>query len=193
MNLAWYGEGAFRLETHGVTVSIDPFDNGIGLTAPRFQYDILLTTSGPLIKPYISQKAQEQPVVSTPGMYDIKDIEIRGFTAQETTVYLLKTEELTIGILGCLANASLLEADVLEALQGVHILCVPVDAAPLVKQLEPKIVIPCFYAVPGLKREAGTLEQFTKLMGQHPEPTEKFSIKAKDINWEGSKLVILKI
>ena len=106
-----------------------------------------------------------------------------------------------LGLLGELM-AKDLSPEAMEALSGADLLFVPAGGEPyidvagavaVVKKLEPKIVIPCLYGVDGLKRKAGDVADFAKALGQKAEAQEKLTIKAKDITWEGSKLIILKI
>lgn len=199
MTLNWYGEGCFRLESRGITVAIDPFESGLGLTAPRFAASIILDTRAPIIKPYVSQKASTVHAVGGPGEYEIQGIVIHGVAVGETIAYTVATEDLTIAFLGGLASADI-DASALELLRTANIACIPVGGAPhldaaaaatLIKKLEPKIVIPSFHAITGLKRTCDPVATFEKALGQHPEPQEKLSIKAKELTWEGTKLVVL--
>lgn len=199
MTLNWYGEGCFRLESRGVTVAIDPFESGLGLTAPRFAASIILDTSAPIIKPYVSQKASEIKTVNGPGEYEIQGMMIRGVAVGSTVAYTVRAEDITIAFLGGLTSTDI-DANTLEILGAADIACVPIGGAPyldaattaaFVKKLEPKIVIPSFSAIPGLKRKCDSVTSFEKALGQHPEPQEKLSIKAKELTWEGTKLVVL--
>lgn len=200
MTLNWYGEGCFRLESRGITVAIDPFESGLGLTAPRFAASVVLDTSAPIIKPYISQKLSDVKTVGGPGEYEIQGIMIHGVAVGATIAYTVRTEDITIAFLGGLTSPDI-DASTLEILGDADIACVPVGGAPhldaptaaaFVKKLEPKIVIPSFYAIPGLKRKCDSVASFAKALSQHPEPQEKLSVKAKELTWEGIKLVILK-
>ncbi len=201
MTLNWYGEGCFRLESRGVTVAIDPFESGLGLSAPRFAASIILDTRAPIIKPYVSQKTSATHTVSGPGEYEVQGIMIHGVAVGETIAYTLRTEDLTIAFFGGLASVDI-NADALEILSAADIACLPVGGAPhldataavtLIKKLEPKIVVPSFYLIPGLKRKCDPVSVFEKVLGQHPEAQEKLSIKAKELTWEGTKLVTLTV
>jgi L-ascorbate metabolism protein UlaG (beta-lactamase superfamily) len=199
MTLNWYGEGCFRLESRGATIAIDPFESGLGLTAPRFAASIVLNTSAPIIKPYVSQKTSDVHAIGGPGEYEIQGIMIHGVAVGETIAYTVTTEDLTIAFFGGLVSADI-DASALELLGTADIVCVPVGGTPyldaaaavaLIKKLEPKIIIPSFYSVPGLKRTSDSLARFEKTLGQHPEAQEKLTVKAKELAWEGTKLVVL--
>ena len=199
MVINWYGEGSFKIQSGGLTILTDPFDSSTGLTPPRFKSDIVLTSGAP--EPYTSSKMLEGQHIFGPGEYEVQGIEVNGFPAAGGAIYIVKTEEMKLGFLGQLSSLDL-SPDAMTALRGIDILFIPIGGAPyldspsatkLIKQLEPKIVIPAFYKILGLKRAATGIEDFIKTFGQKSEPQEKLTIKAKDINWEGTKLIILTI
>jgi L-ascorbate metabolism protein UlaG (beta-lactamase superfamily) len=69
-------------------------------------------------------------------------------------------------------------------------------AAKLIKQIKPKIVIPSFYKVPGLKRQTVDLKTFLEECGLagRAETQEKLTVKKKDFGEiKKAKLVALKI
>ena len=199
MIINWYGEGSFKIQTGVVTILTDPFDSSVGLSAPRFKADIILN-SGPF-PAYKSDKEVEGHSVVGAGEYEIKGVEINGLVAGTGTIYVVKIEDMKLGFLGQLSSAALTE-NAMEMASGCDILFVPVggepylepeDAAKLIKKLEPKMVAPSFYAIDGLKRDAKELKDFEKEFGQKVSPEEKLTIKIKDITWEGTKLLTLKI
>ncbi len=68
-----------------------------------------------------------------------------------------------------------LTAEQIDQIGEVDVLFVPVgglytidakEAAAIVNQIEPKIVIPMHYALPKLKFKLGEVEQFLKVMGE---------------------------
>ena len=198
MIINWYGEGSFKIQTGGVTILTDPFESNVGLSAPRFKADITLN-SGPF-PAYKSDKEIEGSAVIGAGEYEIKGVEISGFAAGTGTIYVVKTEDLKLGFLGQLASVTLTE-NTMEMASGCDILFMPVggepylepeDAVKLIKKLEPKMVVPAYYKIDGLKRDAKELKEFEKEFGQKVAPEEKLTIKIKDITWEGTRLFALK-
>ena len=199
MVINWYGEGCFKVTSGELTLVSDPFESGLGLTPPRFKTDIILKT-GPSGE-YISEKESEGRNIMGPGEYEVKGADIMGYPSPSGAVYYVKLEDAKLVFLGGLAEKEL-PADTMAELRSADIMFVPVggkpyldsdDAASLIKKLEPKVVIPCFYKTPGLKRKADDVKDFEKAFGQKAEPQEKLTIKAKDMTWEGIKLVVLKI
>jgi L-ascorbate metabolism protein UlaG (beta-lactamase superfamily) len=67
------------------------------------------------------------------------------------------------------------------------------NASDVVSQLEPKIVIPMHYALPGLKFELEPIENFLKEMGfESVEPQAKLSITKDKLPGEMQVVVLNK-
>lgn len=206
MTINWYGEGCFRIQFKEAAVLTDPIDSATsGLKPTRVKTEITLKTlTGlPLEK---DQKESDSFLIQTAGEYEIKNIFIKGKALTEEsgekflkTIYLIEAEGLKILNLGHLSNPldSKLFAD-----EEIDILIIPAggepflsvkDVAKVINQLEPKIVIPSFYKVAGLKRKAGELKDLLKEFGATAEPVEKLNIRKKDLIEEEMKIVALKI
>jgi L-ascorbate metabolism protein UlaG (beta-lactamase superfamily) len=150
-------------------------------------------------------------LISGPGEYEIKDIFMQGIEAfhdkskgkerGKTTLYTILGEEMTICHLGDLGQSELTNEQI-EQIGEVDILMVPVggvftisakEAAKLISQLEPKIVIPMHYKIPKLKIKLEKLDKFLRTMGiKKPEVLKTLSCKKKDLPVEGMKIIILK-
>jgi L-ascorbate metabolism protein UlaG (beta-lactamase superfamily) len=84
----------------------------------------------------------------------------------------------------------------------VDILLVPVGgvftvdgkkAAEVVNQIEPRLVIPMHYAIPGLKIKLNPINKFCDEMGVKTNGAEeKLKISKKDLPVEETKVIILK-
>lgn len=209
MTINWYGEGCFKLTEGDVTIMVDPFESSTGLSAPRFKADIVIKTLTPALKhgkPHPEMKDGEMFNVAGPGEYEVKGVSISGWPLIKDssadflkTVYRVKTDDLTLGFLGHLSEFN--EPEIFEELGDIDVLVMPGGgkpfisqeaAAKLIRQVSPRIVIPSFFSVPGLKRKAETVADFLKEIGQKAEPEEKISIKKKDLG-EKMRVVVLKI
>jgi len=106
------------------------------------------------------------------------------------TVYLIKIEGVNLCFLGHISETP--EPAILEHLEEIDILFIPAGgepfinqkaAAKVVKQTEPKIVIPSFYKIPNLKRSAGDISIFLEEFNgeKKQEAREKLVIKKKDL------------
>lgn len=210
MVITFYGEGCFKIQSGDIIVLTDPLDDKTGLTAPRFKSDVILKTltSFPINHQLINSSTHQ--LIYGPGEYNIKDVNITGFALPKEssekflkTVYLMKMEGINLCFLGHISETP--EPAILEHLEEIDILFIPAGgepfinqkiAAKIIKQTEPKIVIPSFYKIPGLKRTTVDLSAFLEEFNgeKKQEAREKLVIKKKDlIGIKKTEIVILKI
>lgn len=134
--------------------------------------------------------------IESPGEYEVADVSLRGIAAQRhidteadtvnSTIYQVEIGGIRIAVLGNIAPK--LTEDQLEAIGVVDIVVIPVGgngytldataAALLVRQLEPKVVVPVHYADGALSYEVPQekLEAFTTELGA---PVEEVGAKYK--------------
>lgn len=199
MTINWYGEGCFKIVENGVTITTDPVESFTGLSAPRFKTDIVLKTLMDQITPEddkpVAVNEEGTIVLAGPGEYESKGIHITGWPLTKSSnkevlrsIFKIETDDLSVGLLGHLAEFS--DPEILEELGEVDILIIPGGgepyikqeaAAKLIRQIEPKLVIPSFFKVPGLKRKSDEVDTFLKELGVKSEPTDKVSVKKKDL------------
>jgi len=119
-------------------------------------------------------------IIGVPTFHDNE----RGRKRGKNTIYLMEIDEISVCHLGDLGHV--LTAEQVEELGNVDILLLPVGgvstisvpvAAEVVRQLEPKIVIPMHYRTPALDRELEPAERFLKEIGvEQAKPQLKLSI-----------------
>ena len=136
--------------------------------------------------------------IEGPGEYGVADFDIKGVAAQRhlddsnaellSTIYRIEVGDVRIGLLGNIYEK--LSETQLEELGVIDILVLPVGgngytldatgAAGLVRQIDPKVVIPVHYADDALKYEVpqDTLETFVKELGGPVETTNKYKVKS---------------
>jgi L-ascorbate metabolism protein UlaG (beta-lactamase superfamily) len=182
MVISYFGDGCFRLQSGEVSVLLNPMNN-------RLKADVVLRT---IVATGVVPPPDE---IVFAGEYEAKGIEIRGLGLDQEstdkylkTVFLVRWEEMRFVFLGHLSKSlpselveELGEPDVLFIPTGEHFLAAA-DAARLVKQLEPKAVIPSFAKKP---------DEFLKALGQKAEPQEKFVFKQKDLAEFKGRAVVL--
>lgn len=182
MVITYYGEGCFRLQSGDLSILTDPQNN-------RLKADVVLETLSPAEVDISSDK------INFPGEYEIKGIEIQGFSVPDEstdkfikTIYSIKFEEITFLLLGHISEMpdvkileQLGEPDVVFVPVGDHFMS-PADAAKLMKQMEPSIIIPSF------SKDSG---EFLKLTGQKGETEDKVVFRKKDIG-ETQRVIVLK-
>lgn len=184
MVLTYFGDGCVRFQSGERSLLVDPVNN-------RLKADATIRTLVPS-----SVSAAPEGEVLYPGEYEVGGMEITGWGVNEEStakflksIFLVRWEEITIGLLGHVAqvpDASLLEGvggcDVLVLPVGEHFLSVT-DAAKIAKQIEPHIIVPTFIKKPA---------EFLKTMGQKADEEEKFVFKKKDIMAERERIIVLK-
>ncbi len=203
MIINWHGQFCFQItinKKEGQTkIIIDQFDKTVGLKTPTFSPDILLLTHKadfPTIK-------GDFFIINGPGEYEIKEIFIQGVNSQEkeNTIYTIEAEDIKMCHLGKVNQTELTEKQI-EKIGEVDILFIPVGGAStiepeeslkIIHQVEPKIIIPMSYHLPGLKVKLASLDKFLKAFGQKTiEPLDKLVIKNKDLREEKMNVMVLK-
>ncbi len=187
MEISWYGHSCFRLRDKDIVIVTDPYDKGLGLSAPRLRADVV-TVSHDHPDHNATQTVKGEPVVLTsPGEYEIKGIFITGASSnggekrpleQENTIFVFDLDGLTVCHLGDLDHVPVQEQ--IEALGDVHILLIPVggvttlnasQAAEVIRLLEPRIVVPMHYSLPEMALKLDPVSKFFKEMGlREPAP-----------------------
>ena len=211
MLITWYGQACFRLESKDLRVLIDPFDKKIGLKPPRINDTVVLVTHDHHDHNAVEDTDQESFIIKGPGEYEKSGIQIVGISSfhdNETgakrglnTIYVIKMEDITLCHLGDLGQHELTDEQI-ETIGGVDILFVPVggtytvdgkQAVGIVKQIEPKIIIPMHYKVPGLTVDLDGPQAFLKEIGIKPEEVESYRVAAKTLPSEEMKLITFKL
>jgi len=135
--------------------------------------------------------------IEGPGEYGIADFDIRGVAAQRhldtendpkrSTIYRIETPDIRAVVIGNIYEK--LTDEQLEEIGLVDIAIIPVGgngytldatgATTIVRQIEPKIVIPVHYADSGIKYEVpqGELETFIGELGAPVETAPKLKLK----------------
>lgn len=205
MEITWYGLSCFRItERKHATVVTDPYSDKIGLPALKLKSDVITISHDASGHSDISSVSGWEHVIDGPGEYEIGGVFMTGIKtnhnaeANRNMLYLFDYNGLTVAHLGDMKKVP--SQTQIDALEQVNILLVPVgggnslnaaQAAELVSMLEPNIVIPMHYQIPGLQLELETVDRFLKEMGVS-EPTEEDSLKISLTNLpEETETVIL--
>lgn len=217
MKIIWYGQGCFQMVLKGegksrITVVIDPFDSRVKLKAPWKKADVLLITqqgeeSGEI------KSAQAQPfLIIGPGEYEIKSIFIQGIAVpceehkdqkqKGSTIFTMRAEGMQLCHLGAFCQGEL-TLQQLDKIGDVDVLMIPIGGVSginkrqvlkIISQIEPRIVIPMHYQIPGPRTRQKTLDEFLKAFGiESIVPQSMISIKTKDLPKEDeTKVLVLK-
>lgn len=208
MLIQWFGHSCFRLEDKETSILIDPFDKEIGLRPPKTKDPVVLSTHGHYDHASLSDVSTDAVVITGPGEYEAKGVSVRGIKSFHdntqgserglNTIYVITIEDITICHLGDLGQEKLEEEQV-DQIGDVDILMIPVggvytidgkQAAEIIGQIEPKIIIPMHFKVPGLKIDIAGPEKFIKEIGLVPEKMDKLRVAKKTLPQEEMKLVM---
>ena len=202
MIISWLGEAGIRIQSKDTVVIIDPPAASTGFKPTRQAVQIIALTQA---DGRDAKSLTGEPfMIDSPGEYERQNVFIYGLpiAADPGRVHFrLETEDLSLGHLGNLAVK--LDNGQAGAFEEVDILFVPVggksvldaeEAAELVSQIEPRIVIPIQFKIPGHPSAYGSIEAFLKEMGAKSAATiDKLKIVKKDLPAEETKVIVLTV
>ena len=213
MVIQWYGQACFKIQSGDLVIAVDPFAKEIGLTPPRWRANLALITHAHYDHANAEAIAGDPFVIKGPGEYEIQGVQVEGIQtfhdAHEgkerglNTMYKIKMEGITILHMGDFGEGAMRD-ETIEQVGDVDIVLIPVggtytiaasEAAKIVTQIEPRIVIPMHYNIPGLTIKLDEVGMFLKEMGASGVAAEdRLTLKKKDIPEEGhTKVVVLKV
>jgi L-ascorbate metabolism protein UlaG (beta-lactamase superfamily) len=182
MEITWLGHSCFKLKGKQATVITDPFSPAIGYTLGKVMADIVTVSHPHPGHSYVQGVADEPRVLKSPGEYEsggVLTVGVHTFHDNEkgaqrgkNTVFVIDVDDVMICHLGDLGHV--LTAEQVAEINGVDVLLIPVgnvstidavQAAQIVRQLEPKIVIPMHYKTEAEKKDLETADRFLKEMG----------------------------
>ncbi len=190
---------------------IDPFSKEIGLRAPRLNDNIFLVSHEHFDHNNVKEAPAEAFIIRGPGEYEKSGVHFEGIVSfhdnsQGTqrgmnTIYLIRIEDMRLCHLGDLGQTKLTDEQV-EAIGDVDVLFIPIggkytidgkEAVDIIKQVDPKIIIPMHYKVDDLGVDIEGPQKFLKEIGIKPEEVETYKISAKNLPTEETKLITFKI
>lgn len=211
MQIFWHGLSCIRLEAKTTdveaTLLTDPYDNETGLRFPR-TVEADLTLLSHQDRKLFNLETSEHPsfVISDPGEYEVKGIFVHGIQdpaqgkdAQRPVAYRIDAEGISLAFLGHWNRA--LTNDEIDQLGDVDILLLPVGggsvldanaAASVISAVEPRMVIPLFYELPGLKEKLASVDVFCKKLGvAQRQDMNKLKIVKKDLPTDDMIVTVL--
>ena len=207
MDVTWLGHGCFRLRGRNAAVVTDPYPPAIGLKLSRLDADVV-TVSHEHENHNYTQIVRDAYEIRGLGEYEVAGVSVigvptyhdseKGAKHGRNTVYLIEIDDVQICHLGDLGHG-LDDADA-ETISSADVLLVPVggrtainavQAAEVVRQLEPRYVVPMHYAIPGLKLELDAVDRFLKEMAvASADPQPKLSVQKSSGDYE-TRVVVL--
>ena len=195
MDITYLGHASFKLRGKTATLVTDPYEASIGLKFPKTNADIVSISHAHADHNAADLVAGDPFIVDGPGEYEIKGVKIVGVPTfhdnksgkerGKNIVFNMKIDGLWVCHLGDLGQEHLTDAQV-DAIGEVDVLLVPVggvytidasEAAKIVSELEPRVVIPMHFADPGSNVELEPVDKFLKEMGaEKTEEQSKFNV-----------------
>ncbi len=199
MEITWLGHSCFRLKGSHATVITDPYSPDLGYKLGKTTARIVTVSHPHPGHSYVQGVGGQPKVVERPGEYEIGGVLIigiatfhdgeRGKKRGKNTVYLMEIDEISVCHLGDLGHV--LNVEQVEEIDNVDVLLLPVGgvstinaakAAEVVRQLEPKAVIPMHYKTPSLKLELEPVDRFLKEIGaKQLDPLPKLSLSKSSL------------
>ncbi len=190
MEFEYKGANCVTISTKGASLVIDPKLSLAGLKDVMPKQSFVIATHADFVVP------SEGVVVDQPGEYEIKNVSIVGVPANRlidhdgsmhATMYRISIGNTSIAVIGHVSTP--LSEEQLEALGVIDIAIIPVggsgytldahQAIALIRQLDPKVVIPTHYAEKAIKYEVPQMElaPFLAELGAEHEALPKWKVK----------------
>jgi L-ascorbate metabolism protein UlaG (beta-lactamase superfamily) len=181
MEITWYGRACFRLRGREATVVADPCPPSTGFVAGKHDVD-LLTISHDHFDHAYTRSISAGLTLTRPGEYEFRNLLVtgvrtfhdgeRGAQRGENVVFAVEIDGVHVCHLGDLGH--LLTEEQLAELGPIDVLLVPAgglftispaEAAEVVAQVSPRIVIPMHYQVDGGSTDLLGPEKFLSEIG----------------------------
>jgi len=216
MNISWLGHSCFKIskkiDGREVILVTDPYSKETGLFPPKIKADIVSISHHHFDHDYIDKitgnNEDQLIILDRAGEYEVKKVFINGFDSFHdkkqgaehglNIIFKFTIDDICIVHLGDLGEKP--NEKLIDNINDVDILMVPVggkytldgaEAAEVVRQIEPRIVIPMHYKVKGLKIDISDETKFIKAMGTESEQLSKLRISRKDLPEDTTKIIVL--
>lgn len=216
MNIEYYGDFCFKITTkpngratEDVVIVTDVPEKATGLRAPQGEAQIVVLSHQERNIPELALIKGEPLVLVAPGEYSAKGVTLvglptfrdseAGMVQGKNTVFLIESEEMRLCFLGALGHE--LDPGTIEKIGDVDILFIPAAGTDtlvfekvddLIRKIEPKVVIPMHYKLPGMKTDWPDAKKFCDAVGNCPEETlAKYNVKKKDLEGKVMEVVLL--
>lgn len=182
MEITWLGHSCFRLRGRNAAVLTDPYARSAGYALGRVTAD-LVTLSNAHPHHSAADEVEGEPVIlDGPGEYEVKGVVVTGFrtdhprrdgpSVPRNTAFIIEIDDVTICHLGDVTRV--LTTEQIELAKDVHVLLVPVgghctiapaQAAEVISQIEPKVVVPMHFATEESTMDLDPVDPFLHEMG----------------------------
>src|SRR3989440_8358079 len=210
MEISWLGHSCFMLRGKNVTLIADPFSPQLGhpqgepLKLGKVNAPIVTISDNHPGHNFAEGVGGNPRVVRGPGEYEISDVLItgvasyhdnkRGAERGRNTIYVIHMDDLVICHLGDLGHT--LQEEQLEEVADADILLIPIgggatlngaQAAEVISQVEPHIIIPMHYS----DEVPDPLDKFCREMGiESINPQPKLTVTRNSLPAEPQVVIL---
>jgi len=177
MKINWLGHACFLVETSGLKILIDPFDDSVGYPILSLSPDIVLISHEHHDHSAASLWGGKPILIREAGERSLRGVEFRGIAtfhddfqgekSGKNLIFTIFSQGISLCHLGDLGH--LLSLEQLQEIGRVDVLMIPVggiytidalDAHRVVQQLLPRIVIPMHYWTSVLRYPLDSVDKF---------------------------------
>lgn len=207
MHISWHGQFTLKIQANNQTAVIDPYAPSTGLRPFRSQADVLaLTWPASPENSHVDAIQGEPVILAGPGEYSVRGFTLTAiaWTGEDGSQRSLQRwfiEDM------CLINLASLNRELadteLQELEKVDtdVLILPIgggsalttpQALKMITVLEPRLVIPIHFALPGLKEKLDDVKEFVSAFGVKPSQAEKkIIVKGRSLPSEDMQVSLL--
>lgn len=209
MQIFWHGFSCVRIEAshNNQTSSLitDPFPSEHGLKLPRTMSADIVALSHQDTKRFPMDAFENKPfIIDNPGEFEVKGIfayaiPLEGEGDSHPLMYRFEIEGMSVGFLGGVHRA--LEEKEIAKLENIDVLLLPVgggefmnakQAIQAINLIEPRVVVPLYHHIDGVKLDLGTADAFCKELGVcKRQDANKLKITKKDLPAEDLLVAVL--
>ena len=202
MDIKFYGGNCIKVSTKKVSITVDDMLklNGKSVLGDN---DILLITD----ERFGTKSNNAKFIADRPGEYEVSEVSIIGIPARshldseldgkKSVIYKVSLNDMNLVILGNIFPE--VSEELLEMIGQVDVLFVPiggngltldsVGAQKVIKEIDPKIVVPTHYNIPGVNYEIPQNDLSSALKSMLVEPSETVDVlklKSTDVLVDGA-------
>jgi L-ascorbate metabolism protein UlaG (beta-lactamase superfamily) len=206
--ITWHGHACFTIRGRDVTVLTDPVPATSGYDMGNPAANIVTVSHDDQGHSALENVQEGYRLINGPGEYEIQEVFIngiqtfhdaeRGAKYGKNTVYVIEIEDLVICHLGDIGHV--LTDQQVELISAVDVLLVPVGGGPIISpaqaaevigQIEPGIVIPMQFRTEKGDFEREPVDGFIREMASAEHETlERLRVRKSDIG-ESARVVVL--
>ncbi len=213
MEITFLGHSSFKIKTKTSLLITDPFDpKMVGFKFPKIKADIVTVSHNHNDHNFVEAIESVRKAITGPGEYEIDEISIIGISSfhdkkkgeerGKNTIYVIEAEGLRLAHLGDLGH--LLSEEQINIIGDLDILMLPIggkftigyqEAVEIVHAIEPKIIVPMHYFMPGLNKETFSqldkAENFLSALGLRVEKLPTLKVKEGSMPAEDQYVALL--